>query len=128
MDAININEIISKPLAGCLPFTKQPGSYATVIDSLFMRLRIIHGKRVSTYILDQINLEGEKIIIFKKEYVINELQYEIRICQNNTVESMESELIDQWAKSLLEDFREDRVLDFIIQLKQARARRKRASL
>lgn len=127
MDAININELINAPLAGCLPFTKSPGAYTTLIDGLFIRLAIIHGKRVSTYILDQINIEGEKIIIFKKEYVINELLYEIRIgTAGYEKESFETPIINQWAAKLMEQMNEDAVLEFISKLKQFRARRNRS--
>lgn len=128
MEAINVNDVISHPLAGCLTFTTQPGSYTTLVDSLYLRLCVIHGKRVSTYIFDQINLEGEKIIIFKKEYVINELQYEIRhwlLKEDPQCEYYESEIIDAWAEKLLSKLDTDAVLDFIVQLKQFRARRNR---
>lgn len=129
MDAININDVIDKPLAGCLPFTKSAGTYTTLIDGLFIRLAIIHGKRVSTYILDQINIEGEKIIIFKKEYVINELQYEIRLFNKSITpgyEIYESTYIDLWAEKLMDRMDENAVLDFISKLKQFRARRNRS--
>ena len=125
MPPVALNSVIDDPLAGSLPLIRQPGNGATLLRSLLMRLRLFLDERRSTAIGDQVIAEAKEVLIFSWEYVINEVQYELRRCQHGDNPQLETVVLNNWTKDLLRRYPEDVVWEFFKQVRKNRGGRKR---
>jgi hypothetical protein len=79
MAIITANEILKDPIAGCSFTVKDNGMYSTLLDSLKVRLQCVCGmfEDVNEIIAD-IVVQSTEIGTNPREFVINEMQFEVR--------------------------------------------------
>ncbi len=107
-----VNRIIEDPLAGCLDIIYNEGVYVTLCNSLYLRLRIFYAKEIVDKIKSRIEKDSEDQIMPTEEYVINELQYELRFAGKGSTD-FESQILNRWSAILMKQYETDEVLDFV---------------
>lgn len=120
-----VQTLFDDPLAGCDPIFTDPGPATTMLRSLLMRLRVYLEEERSTSLGDQIIAEAKALPVPRYEYVINEVQHELRRCTREYDEAFEAVVLSNWVKDLLKRIPEDDVWQFHKGLRENRERRKR---
>lgn len=124
---INISDYSNEPLPGCIPELIHADNYLAVRDHLVSTLSktTANGEAVKLYdIISDVSISE---LIDAREYVLNELQFEIRRTQSGLDElafqENEKKLMQDWAESLSERFDTDTVLDLINKVNEQRKSR-----
>jgi hypothetical protein len=129
MANINVDTIAKADLAGCLPIIENPDSFELLRDNLTMKIALCYDPDQAGLIRKMLATEVCDVQVPSWEYIINELQYELRIAIAHGVEHLskdyESRLINDWAKHIIKMKDVDTSLDFISILKTNRKNRKR---
>lgn len=120
-----VQSLYDDPLAGCLPIFEDSEAATNMLRSLLLRLRIFYSESVSTALGDQIITESGNSGIYRMEYVINEVQHEIRRAGSSFNPSFEAILLNNWVKDLLKRVPEDQVWQFHRLVLKYRNERKR---
>lgn len=116
---------MSDPLAGCLPWIQNDSNGTNLLKSLLMRLRLFLNEDCSVTLCDQIIASAKLVQINRWEYVINEVQYELRRCTPEFDERFETVILNNWVKDLLKRLPEDNVWEFHRVVREYRKQRKR---
>lgn len=114
---IPVSQLAERPLAGCHKWLSDSYVNKTILTrALYTRLCLFTSisHALETYQVICEEFPGNS------EYIINELQYEIRRASGKTSENYESELISRWAEVKMRVHRVDEVLEFVNQLKENR--------
>lgn len=119
-----VQSLYDEPLAGCLPVFEDAAAATNMLRSLLLRLRIYYTEKVCTALGDCIIAEAGNFSIYRMEYVINEVQYEIRRASNYNP-AFEEVLLNNWVKDLLKRVPEDAVWQFNKVVRAYREERKR---
>jgi hypothetical protein len=119
-----VQSLYDEPLAGCQPIFEDAANATNMLRSLLMRLRIYYTEKVCTALGDRIIAEAGNVQIYRMEYVINEVQYEIRRAGNYNP-AFEEVLLNSWVKDLLNRVPEDAVWQFNKVVRGYREERKR---
>lgn len=127
MRPINVNTIMDDPLAGCNENIHNIVGISTLVNRLNTMLQLIRGDARAAVIRSSIEKEIKTIGINDREYLINELQYEVRIGtlgpNRITSEEFENVLINRWFKIVHKRDGEDVALRFVNMLKGNREKR-----
>lgn len=120
MQFIPVSQLAERPLAGCHTWLLDSYVNTTILTrALYMRLCLFTS---ISYALETYKMICEESP-GNSEYVINELQYEIRLASGKTSDGYESELVSRWAEVKMRTSRVDDVLEFVNQLKENRLSR-----
>lgn len=126
METVNVNDLLLDPLAGCLPIMQQLQNAETMADAIVLRLRLCADKKASASLEKQIKKEAKAGLPKYCEYLVNELQYELRKAMGKN--DAEPEILNKWAAYLVKRHKTDDVLDFIYAVKINREKRRIAVL
>ena len=118
MQAVNVNELMLDPLAGCLPVMQMPGNIENMIDSISLRIRVCTPGKTANKLVTSIKKEAKNSLVTYGEYAVNELLFELR--QALQAKANETDILNRWAGMLMKKHKTDEVLDFINGLKRAR--------
>lgn len=129
MQATNVNQFLDDPLFGCSDTVQQVISIQVLVEKLLSFLQLMRTTPKGDKIFEMIEKEKKRIGINHREYVINEMLYEVRLGtlgdNRITSEAFENVLINRWFKIVYKRDGEDKALNFVVQLKKNRANRKR---
>lgn len=123
-----VGDIWRQDLAGCLPEMDWPGNFETLKERLYLVLALYRTRAISSSILGQIEDEAEYLWVKYHEYVINEMQYEIRCrASANNVDVLKEAMInEEWAARLGKRYPQKEVDEFMETLVSNRLKRDRA--
>src|SRR4051812_21896438 len=99
--AINVSDYSDHPLPGCLPILIDGDNYIEFRNHLvyLLGLAITQSEAVRMYVV--IDSDSPSHLIDAREYMLNELQYEIRrtkvTASNKASLKDESEILQDWA-------------------------------
>lgn len=125
MGSVGVNDILDDPLAGCLDIFRDEVSASQMEKSLFLRLRIFYREPDAVKLSDKIFEEAENMPFSKWEYIINEMQYEIRRAYKDYSSNFETVLLNSWMYKLMQRIQQDDALDFMVMIKKYREERPR---
>lgn len=125
MPPTTVHTIMDDPLVGCLPIVQLESNAHNLLRSLLLRLRLFLEEKRSAAVGDQVIAESKKLSIPVYEYVLNEVQYELRRCQKGYNEAFETIVLNNWTKDLLKRYPEDVVWTFFRKVRANRKARKR---
>lgn len=123
MSATPIQAIIDDPLAGSLPLFTDAANGTNFMRSLLLRLRIYYSEEKATKFGDTVIAESQLVNINRFEYIINELQRELRKCGKEYNELFETVVLNNWIKDLINRAGEDVAYEFMRQVKRNRENR-----
>lgn len=121
----NVGDLVNQELAGCDPDMEWPGNFEVLADRLGLMLALYTSRAQATVIIKQITKEAKRQAIKYHEYVINEIQYEMRVARMRWKpdELKEAMINQEWAARLLERFPLTMVDQFMEGLKASRIKR-----
>lgn len=125
MKPIRVQTIFSEPLAGCLPICRDPDNAYNMLRAILLRLRLFYKEDVCTKLFDDITEGSKRTAVPQNEYLINEVQYEIRRAGKEYDPQFEAVLINTWLKDLITRIPEDDAYAFMRDLKANRENRTR---
>lgn len=137
---MHASDLADRPLAGCHWLMEDELNAETLIEHLRLRVSLYYDGDLSQIIFDEIISEYWKTIcVFPKpspshlnrpfqEYVINEIQYQIRKGSGKTSDQLESNIITEWVNHITKEHCLDDALEFISLLKKNRNSRNRVIL
>lgn len=124
----NVKNIAQAELAGCLPLVEDLNNFELLKENLTCRIALFVRMPAAREILEVITDEAGKVeqVPFW-EYIINELQHELRVASSRGPlnEGHEGVLISKWTKHIIRKKDVDTALDFIAVLKTNRLKRNR---
>lgn len=120
MSATPIQAIIDDPLAGSLPLFTDAANGTNFMRSLLLRLRIYYSEEKVNKFSDIVIAESQLVKINRFEYIINELQRELRKCGKEYNEMFETVVLNNWIKDLIARAGEDVAYEFMRQVKKNR--------
>jgi hypothetical protein len=128
MGHIPIKVIAEDPLVGCSDqLGDDAGSWENMLNFLVSNLSLITNSELADQLSGAIAIESSESGIDQSQYIVNELQYEIRQRMlgslKTTNEQFETVLLNRWSKYLLRDHDTNQVLDFITFVKSNRTKR-----
>jgi hypothetical protein len=131
VDPVNVNTLFDEPLAGCLDIVQDPGNFMTFRNSLELRLSLVTSRLEAETILGRIHddynfPDDDPFTVGLPEYVINELQYEIRKRRSNYNEETENPILSKWFDHLVDHYNmtSDEAIGFMAAVTKARAKRR----
>lgn len=119
MQFVNVSQLAERPLAGCSKWFVESCNSTILIRTLYLRLCLFTSIREAIEIYRAICDECDN----DPEYVVNELQYEIRKASGKTSDGYESEIVSRWAEVKMRVSHINDVLEFVKQLKENRISR-----
>lgn len=125
----NANSIAETDLAGCLSVAQDIYNFELLVDGLVYRIRLWYKKDRAFQLYEVITVEAATVNVPHREYVINELQFEVRVARARGIEKVdlakEKALLERWARHVARKKGTDTALDFISLLKKNRKMRQR---